>query len=143
MRFGLSDLDELPSLKEFEALAREALGSDEGFAPSEGGDESVLNGMSQLGVAEASVPAATSAASPAENATSGEAQKTPASAVEAGDVPPQQEGLANGHAHDLAAPAPEMTETRLERETEPQSAADHSHADTAETSAHKIATAGE
>jgi len=32
MRFGLSDLDELPSLKEFEALAREALGSDEGTA---------------------------------------------------------------------------------------------------------------
>jgi len=29
MRFGLSDLDELPSLKEFEALAREALGSDD------------------------------------------------------------------------------------------------------------------
>jgi len=29
MRFGLSDLDELPSLKEFEALAREALGTDE------------------------------------------------------------------------------------------------------------------
>jgi segregation and condensation protein B len=37
MRFGLSDLEELPSLKEFEALAREALGSDEGVAPS--GDE--------------------------------------------------------------------------------------------------------
>jgi segregation and condensation protein B len=35
LRFGLSDLDELPSLKEFEALAREALGSDEGFAPTE------------------------------------------------------------------------------------------------------------
>ncbi len=35
MRFGLSDLDELPSLKEFEALAREALGGDEGFAPGE------------------------------------------------------------------------------------------------------------
>jgi segregation and condensation protein B len=32
MRFGLSDLGELPSLKEFEALAREALGSDEGVA---------------------------------------------------------------------------------------------------------------
>lgn len=32
MRFGLSDLSELPSLKEFEALAREALGSDEGVA---------------------------------------------------------------------------------------------------------------
>src|SRR5260370_2044554 len=35
MRFGLSDLEELPSLKEFEALAREALGSDEGFAPAD------------------------------------------------------------------------------------------------------------
>jgi segregation and condensation protein B len=43
MRFGLSDLDELPSLKEFEALAREALGSDEGVAPSEHSDESVLD----------------------------------------------------------------------------------------------------
>ena len=35
MRFGLSDLEELPSLKEFEALAREALGSDEGVAQSD------------------------------------------------------------------------------------------------------------
>jgi len=34
MRFGLSDLQELPSLKEFEALAREALGSDMGLAPT-------------------------------------------------------------------------------------------------------------
>jgi segregation and condensation protein B len=38
MRFGLSDLEELPSLKEFEALAREALGSDEGVAPSSAQD---------------------------------------------------------------------------------------------------------
>jgi segregation and condensation protein B len=45
MRFGLSDLEELPSLKEFEALAREALGSDEGLAPSESGDESVLDAL--------------------------------------------------------------------------------------------------
>jgi segregation and condensation protein B len=35
MRFGLSDLEELPSLKEFEALAREALGSDEGVAATD------------------------------------------------------------------------------------------------------------
>src|SRR5262249_42740038 len=34
MRVGLSDLQELPSLKEFEALAREALGSDMGIAPT-------------------------------------------------------------------------------------------------------------
>jgi segregation and condensation protein B len=44
MRFGLSDLDELPSLKEFEALAREALGTDEGIAVSpESTDEALLN----------------------------------------------------------------------------------------------------
>ena len=35
MRFGLSDVDELPSLKEFEALAREALGADDGIAASQ------------------------------------------------------------------------------------------------------------
>ncbi len=44
MRFGLSDLDELPSLKEFEALAREALGTDEGIAvAAESTDESLLS----------------------------------------------------------------------------------------------------
>jgi segregation and condensation protein B len=35
MRFGLSDLDELPSLKEFEQLAQAALGSDSGIAPNQ------------------------------------------------------------------------------------------------------------
>jgi segregation and condensation protein B len=43
MRFGLSGLDELPSLKEFEQLAQAALGSDAGIAPIEpdaAGDES-------------------------------------------------------------------------------------------------------
>ena len=35
MRFGLNDVDELPSLKEFEALAREALGTDDGLAEAE------------------------------------------------------------------------------------------------------------
>lgn len=35
MRFGLSDLEELPSLKEFEQLAQAALGSDAGIAPVE------------------------------------------------------------------------------------------------------------
>jgi segregation and condensation protein B len=38
MRFGLSDLDELPSLKEFEQLAQAALGSDSGIAPNKPGD---------------------------------------------------------------------------------------------------------
>src|SRR6202041_2513868 len=42
MRFGLSDLDELPSLKEFEALAQAALGDDTGIAPTEPEDSSVV-----------------------------------------------------------------------------------------------------
>src|SRR5215475_10170608 len=43
MRFGLGDLDELPSLKEFEALAREALGSDDGVATSTQTEEEMMN----------------------------------------------------------------------------------------------------
>jgi len=35
LRFGLSDVDELPSLKEFEQLAQAALGSDSGIEPYE------------------------------------------------------------------------------------------------------------
>jgi segregation and condensation protein B len=54
MRFGLSDLDELPSLKEFEALAREALGSDEGVAPSQPSDESVLDAPQSSAASETS-----------------------------------------------------------------------------------------
>jgi segregation and condensation protein B len=41
MRFGLFDLDELPSLKEFEALAQAALGDDSGIAPTEPEDSLV------------------------------------------------------------------------------------------------------
>jgi segregation and condensation protein B len=44
MRFGLSDLEELPSLKEFEQLARAALGSDEGIAPIEPEQSEPMNG---------------------------------------------------------------------------------------------------
>src|SRR6202795_2965923 len=45
MRFGLSDLDELPSLKEFEALAREALGTDDGLAEAEVVDEPAVEAV--------------------------------------------------------------------------------------------------
>ncbi len=41
MRFGLSDLDELPSLKEFEQLAQAALDSDAGIAATEPEDLAV------------------------------------------------------------------------------------------------------
>jgi segregation and condensation protein B len=63
IRFGLSDLEELPSLKEFEQLARAALGSDEGIAPIEPeltesmkGAESAATGTTELeAVAEPSL----------------------------------------------------------------------------------------
>ena len=55
MRFGLSDLDELPSLKEFEALAREALGSDEAFA-SDISEDQVSELHPETDVANADVP---------------------------------------------------------------------------------------
>ena len=57
MRFGLSDLDELPSLKEFEQLARAALGSDEGIAPIEPETES-LDGANILDAGDAAPAAA-------------------------------------------------------------------------------------
>src|SRR5437899_5137625 len=60
MRFGLSDLEELASLKEFEALAREALGSDEGLAPA---DQAATNEAS-IGAA-ATASGETGGASPA------------------------------------------------------------------------------
>jgi segregation and condensation protein B len=66
MRFGLSDLEELPSLKEFEALAREALGSDEGFAPVE-------NGLTD----EASIAAENTAST----AMEGHSHETPSEAI--------------------------------------------------------------
>ena len=44
IRFGLSDLEELPSLKEFEQLARAALGADEGIAPVEPEQSEPVNG---------------------------------------------------------------------------------------------------
>ena len=53
MRFGLSDLDELPSLKEFEQLAQAALDSDAGIAPTEPED---------FAAAQAAVPESTEAA---------------------------------------------------------------------------------
>jgi segregation and condensation protein B len=60
MRFGLSDLEELPSLKEFEQLAQAALGSDAGIAPSEPAGEDV-HGQAARETTEASAPPANSA----------------------------------------------------------------------------------
>jgi len=53
LRFGLNDMDDLPSLKEFEQLAKAALGADEGIAPSEAPE--ALSGTDAGGEAEGPV----------------------------------------------------------------------------------------
>ncbi len=67
IRFGLSDVDELPSLKEFEQLAREALGTDEGLAPVEPEDAAAPSESDSVANPEAasSLPAEESPASSA------------------------------------------------------------------------------
>ena len=49
IRFGLSDVDELPSLKEFEQLAREALGADEGLVPTASSDAIETGELNEAG----------------------------------------------------------------------------------------------
>jgi segregation and condensation protein B len=116
MRFGLSDLDELPSLKEFEALAREALGSDEGVAPSAPSDESVLD-----------VPQ--SSAAPETSSESAELSAAPETASESAEPSDQ-----------AAAPAPEETVSEPQATQEPS--AEESVAESEEQT-HKTAAAGE
>jgi segregation and condensation protein B len=84
MRFGLSDLDELPSLKEFEQLAQAALGTDDGIAPIEPEDDSADG---QGGVEAGAQPvteaeATTEAAEPASAAAD-----TPASLDSTAEIP--------------------------------------------------------
>lgn len=64
MRFGLSDVDELPSLKEFEQLARQALGTDEGVAPTEPEDLEPIEPSLEVDHSES--PAAVSESAPRE-----------------------------------------------------------------------------
>ncbi|HTU35178.1 MAG TPA: SMC-Scp complex subunit ScpB [Candidatus Acidoferrum sp.] len=80
MRFGLSDLEELPSLKEFEQLAQAALGSDAGVAPVE--PEASAEGSAQIeddaAAAEAShVPDSLDSVSSAEAKRSGDLNVAP------------------------------------------------------------------
>ena len=77
MRFGLGDVDELPSLKEFEALAREALGADDGIAVEAEASESepladvaASEATTREGAAEVSGEAMGTVLGSAENTTS-------------------------------------------------------------------------
>jgi len=76
IRFGLSDLEELPSLKEFEQLARAALGADEGIAPIEPELTESLNG------ADAAASGTAAAEAMAEPGLPQDRQETPEAAAE-------------------------------------------------------------
>jgi segregation and condensation protein B len=78
MRFGLSDLEELPSLKEFEALAREALGSDEGVALNQPSDESVLDAPAEAAPTNGAAPAISSVSQEASESSEEQTHKTAA-----------------------------------------------------------------
>ena len=104
MRFGLGDVDELPSLKEFEALAREALGSDDGVAaepePSEGGEA----------MAPQSESASESASASASESPSGEE----AASLSITETPSTEMDLAR----DLQSSAPAATEPVVDGDME-------------------------
>ncbi len=110
MRFGLSDVDELPSLKEFEALAREALGTEDGVAdvaPEESSDQP--SGESPVDpAAESSI--ASSGFAAAEDAAGGEdtsAGKDAGAGEHAGaeDLPPSDAATGAERADTPASPA--------------------------------------
>jgi segregation and condensation protein B len=90
MRFGLGDLDELPSLKEFEALAREALGADDGIAEVAEGEAGEMASPEAANMDAGSADAAAGAAAE----VSGESQAVAAASQE-------------GSAHDSESRLPE------------------------------------
>lgn len=107
MRFGLADLDELPSLKEFEQLAQAALGADDGIAPTEP-DEAQEPGI--LASADTNTADA-SAASEAQAADAPVASESD-SALAAEMASPSAEAVLDGaesalHAEENAPSAPE------------------------------------
>jgi segregation and condensation protein B len=106
MRFGLSDLDELPSLKEFEALAREALGTDDGLAEAEEvplSDDAGTELHAGQGEPEAEMVAAIEPIAPVAEQAEAPAPYTPdpVAPVAEAEAPPEE----------AAAPAPSEAES--------------------------------
>lgn len=135
MRFGLSDLDELPSLKEFEQLAQAALGSDEGIAPIAPGDgvpsetasaetsepgegaaaESLDVDANDAQIAEAvhsaaEIPAAVEAQAVAETAESEAVDVDANDAIAAESSPTPEQIFASGETDDLAELSEEVSD---------------------------------
>jgi segregation and condensation protein B len=138
MRFGLSDLQELPSLKEFEALAREALGTDEGIATPGAGDESVLDGIPHS-VGGSSTEAPSAAARDPQSASAAESQRS-SEIAETENAVPDGSTLRAESAEESSSqvPAEEASAILAEQEPEPRTEL----ADTLEEKSHKAA-AGE
>ena len=88
MRFGLGGVDELPSLKEFEALAREALGADDGIAAEPASSESgSAPEASAARSADSRVPEQVGNVRPAESRASAPETDATADAELAGEEP--------------------------------------------------------
>jgi segregation and condensation protein B len=138
MRFGLSDLQELPSLKEFEALAREALGTEEGIATPGAGDESVLDGLTH-GVGGSSTEGSSTEAHDPQSAAAIESQ--PSSEMsESENAVPGGSTLRAESAEESFSPMPAEETSAILAESEPEPLAELT--DTLEEKSHKAA-AGE
>jgi segregation and condensation protein B len=112
MRFGLSDLEELPSLKEFEALAREALGSDEGLAPP--GEEFREGEVRAVETAASGIAAVTTNAVPAAD---GDSRSTASESLER-----VEQGMAEAEAfreHEALATSEGMPSGQLDEDPPP------------------------
>jgi segregation and condensation protein B len=111
VRFGLSDLDELPSLKEFEQLAQAALGSDAGVAPTEpeGDAEAVSSHVAadagQVNVASARPENRRGGFSPASSTMSGAREQS----IEAASA--DASGEQTAEAESVGSPAESAAET--------------------------------
>ena len=118
MRFGLSDLEDLPSLKEFEALAREALGTEDGVAEGEVPGEAAepaetasADGAVEQGHSDGvSADAATEIASTAETEVRSEA---------AGAAPATEERQQSESAGSAEMPAARSADTETEPHATP------------------------
>jgi segregation and condensation protein B len=101
MRFGLSELDELPSLKEFEALAQAALGDDAGIAPTE-----PENGPQVEPPTEQESSAASLESAPSNTADGAAISSEPSMPESSQDVPPPAEVRREAAPDSGASPEP-------------------------------------
>jgi len=124
MRFGLGDLDELPSLKEFEALAREALGADDGIAAAEAetaetGDEVPPASMPESNAEIVPEPERSAAAA---GEVSGESPVAPDAAVSAAPEAAARDPESRAGNAEIAGEKPgEAASESADRATEPGS----------------------